>query len=323
MDPICHTLVGASLGCTGLQNKTRYSRVTLIVAANLPDIDVIAHFLGGAASYGYRRGITHGIPALIVLPILLAAAIYAWSRLRQDRATDPPTSFRWLLILSAIGVVSHPVLDWMNTYGMRWLMPVVDRWFYGDTLFIIDWVAWLVLLTGVIASRFVSLHSMRWFARPASVSLGILIAYIGMNFAITQLAVRQAISALPNNPPQRILASPVPVNPFRREIVLEYADEYRFGSFAPFQQDGFVADGPVVAKGDPKHLAAAGGSVDGRWFINWVRFPYSISRSSNGQKTIVIADARYVRDINNPRLDGFAIFEFEAPQTNPTAPTGR
>ena len=54
MDPICHTLVGASLGCTGLEKKTRYGRATLIVAANLPDIDVVAHFMGGAASYAFR-----------------------------------------------------------------------------------------------------------------------------------------------------------------------------------------------------------------------------------------------------------------------------
>jgi len=323
MDPICHTLVGATLGCTGLQNKTRYSRVTLIVAANLPDIDVVAHFMGDSASYAYRRGVTHGIPALIVLPMLLAVAVYAWSRLRGNQDAEPATSLRWLLILSYIGVISHPVLDWMNTYGMRWLMPVVDRWFYGDTLFIIDWVAWLVLFAGVVASRFVVEDKLRWFARPASVALAILIAYIGMNFTITQLAERATLFALRDNPPQRMLASPVPLNPFRREIVLEYADEYRFGSYSPFGRDGFVADGPPVAKGDPQYLVAARGSTEGRWFMHWARFPYALSRANHGRATIVIADARYIRDIDNPRIDGFAVFEFAAPPMSGSALTGQ
>ena len=47
--------------------------------------------------------------------------------------------------LAALGVVTHPVLDWLNNYGMRWLMPFDGRWFYGDALFIIDPWVWLVL----------------------------------------------------------------------------------------------------------------------------------------------------------------------------------
>jgi inner membrane protein len=42
-------------------------------------------------------------------------------------------------------VLSHPTLDWLNNYGMRWLMPFDGRWFYGDALFIIDPWVWLVL----------------------------------------------------------------------------------------------------------------------------------------------------------------------------------
>ena len=312
MDPLCHTLVGATLGCTGLQKKTRYSRVTLIVAANLPDIDVVAHFLGTTASYEYRRGITHGIPALVVLPFLLAALVYGWSRFRGTTSTAATTSFRWLLILSIIGVLSHPALDWLNTYGMRWLMPMVDRWFYGDTLFIIDWIAWLILLVGLVATRLVRTDGLRWFARPASLSLALLLAYIGMNFVITQQALAAAYAAQAGDLPSRALASPLPFNPLRREVLLEYPDEYRFGSYVLLRSEPYEADGPAIRKGDPQVLADARQTVDGRRFLHWARFPYSQTRTANGQQIVTIADARYIRDVNNPRFDGFAILEMPA-----------
>ena len=307
MDPICHTLVGASLGCTGLEKKTRYGRATLIIAANLPDIDVVAHFMGGAASYAFRRGVTHGIPALVVLPILLALLVAGWSRLRSGRKSDPPTSFRWLLILSAIGVATHPTLDWMNTYGMRWLMPIVDQWYYGDTLFIVDWVVWLVLIVGLVATRFTAHGNPRWFARPASIALMTLTAYMGMNFGITKSAERAALGALSDDPPLRLLASPVPVNPFRRDIVLEYPHEYRFGSFDVTAGARFVDDGLLVKKGDPGNLERARQTTDGRRFLHWARFPYSTVVTEDGASSVVIADARYIRDIDNPRIDGFAM----------------
>ncbi|MGE5198160.1 MAG: metal-dependent hydrolase, partial [Rhodospirillaceae bacterium] len=40
---------------------------------------------------------------------------------------------------------SHPFLDWLNNYGVRLLMPFSERWFYGDTLFIVDPWLWLIL----------------------------------------------------------------------------------------------------------------------------------------------------------------------------------
>ena len=38
----------------------------------------------------------------------------------------------------------------MNIYGMRWLMPFVNKWFYADALFIIDLWMMLALLAAVL-----------------------------------------------------------------------------------------------------------------------------------------------------------------------------
>jgi hypothetical protein len=41
MDNLCHTLVGAALGEAGFKRRTRFASATLMIASNLPDIDVL------------------------------------------------------------------------------------------------------------------------------------------------------------------------------------------------------------------------------------------------------------------------------------------
>ena len=62
-----------------------------------------------------------------------------------------------LLGLAALAVITHPMLDWLNNYGMRWLMPFDGRWSYGDALFIVDPWVWLAL-GGVLFLRYSREH---------------------------------------------------------------------------------------------------------------------------------------------------------------------
>jgi inner membrane protein len=70
-----------------------------------------------------------------------------WDRLvRRRRHPDkPPARLGPLVALAYLSVLSHPVLDWLNTYGVRLLMPFDGSWFYGDALFIIDPWLWLLM----------------------------------------------------------------------------------------------------------------------------------------------------------------------------------
>lgn len=143
MDPLTHTLVGANLSATRLGAKTRLAAAALVIGANLPDVDGITYFIDSDLALGFRRGWTHGVLALALLPLLQTALLMGWARVRPD--PDRKVDARWLLALSAIGIWSHPFLDWLNTYGMRWLMPFSGRWFYGDSVYIMDPWLWLVL----------------------------------------------------------------------------------------------------------------------------------------------------------------------------------
>ncbi|MFQ5551902.1 MAG: metal-dependent hydrolase, partial [Gemmatimonadales bacterium] len=108
MDPVCHSLVGATLSKSGLGSKLPSGGMfTLLVAANLPDIDVVTLFWGGPTSVFLRRGITHGLPAMLVLPVVWAMIVWLYLR-RRDRTL----AFGSVLAVSVVGVLTHPALDY-------------------------------------------------------------------------------------------------------------------------------------------------------------------------------------------------------------------
>ena len=152
LDNLTHALAGAALSRVGLDRTTPLATATLVLAANAPDVDVLAYARGEHFALAFRRGITHGLPALVLLPALVAGAVVAWDRgVRRRRRPDaPPARPGALLGLAWLGALTHPVLDWMNTYGMRWGLPFDGAWTYGDALFIVD--PWLWLLLGAAAA---------------------------------------------------------------------------------------------------------------------------------------------------------------------------
>src|SRR5690606_38099625 len=114
MDPVAHTLTGACMAQTGLKKTTPLATVTLVIAANLPDIDVVFQFIGRDESLLHRRGWTHGILAMVLLPIALTGFILAFDRFvrRRRNQAAPAVNIKAILLLSYLGVLSHPFLDW-------------------------------------------------------------------------------------------------------------------------------------------------------------------------------------------------------------------
>src|SRR5690606_29527970 len=153
----------------------------LVLGANLPDIDATCTVFGMQA-LAMRRGITHGPIALAVLPILLAAAMFGWDRWQQRRGQRPPgrlpVRIGWLLALAYIGCLSHPALDWLNNYGIRLFEPFSQRWFYGDTLFIIDVWIWAALILSLAVSLNRERAGKRRWQRPAWIGFAAIGAYV-------------------------------------------------------------------------------------------------------------------------------------------------
>jgi len=261
-----------------------------VIGANLPDVDVLAYLWGPGADLAFRRGWTHGVLALALWPFVLAGSMMLLHRVLRSPASVRPGQ---LLLLAGISVLSHPALDTLNTYGVRWLMPFSGRWFYGDTLFIVDPWMWLALGLGIVASlRAAS-------TRPARVALWVAFGYAAA-MAVGAAAARRIagaeITAISGAPVNRLLVSPLPVNPFRRRIVAEQAEVYRTGAFrwlsSPHVDPGSVR---VYPKGPRTHPAVrqAAASTLGRRFLVWARFPVFRVEKSRGEVTVHIVDLRY------------------------------
>src|SRR5882672_1198976 len=147
MDPVAHTFTGATLAAAGLRRATPLAVAALIMGANAPDVDVFAYVAGPFEAIAFRRGWTHGVLALALWPFLITAVLLAWDRWvrrRRDSAAAPARAGP-LLAVTALAVATHPLLDWLNDYGVRWLMPFDGSWYYGDALVVVDPWVWLAL----------------------------------------------------------------------------------------------------------------------------------------------------------------------------------
>ena len=321
MDPLTHTLVGANLASTRLGQKTRLAALALVAGANLPDVDAILYFTGHQDfALEFRRGWTHGVLALIVLPIVQAAIL---------KLIDRRADFRWLLALSALAIATHPTLDWLNNYGMRWLMPFRGTWFYGDAVYIMDPWLWLILGCGWLAGRrptpwliggwvfftvaiswvvgrrrteylvivaivaVVLLAALVWRTRRSFATAALIVAsiYIGSRLAIhaaTAIKVRDQLPGV-----EKVMAAPHPINPLRWEVVAEVGDHYRYGRYTWWDRTLWLDEHRIpVARSSPAWDAArADPSVRG--FITWARFPwYEVFPDPRGTR-VEIHDARY------------------------------
>lgn len=296
MDNICHTLVGAALAQTGLKRRTGLGAATLMIGANFPDIDVLSIAFGRATEF--RRGWTHGVLALVVLPFVLAGTMIAWDRYkrRSGQAQRVPIVPRELLLLSAVSIITHPTLDWMNSYGMRWLMPFDGKWFYGDSLFIVDPWLLLILGSGVWLSRRRERGSRTDAWRPARVALAVAGAYVITMAGLQNIAERVVRSDLAGSGWHTLMVSASPADPVHWSVYADDGARYWKGwvSLTPGVTRRLKFDEVPIEKhaDDPAAIAAAH-SERGRRFLNWARLPYYQVDRGAGVTRVEIIDARY------------------------------
>lgn len=316
MDNLTHSLVGAVMGQVGLKKKTGLAMPALIIGANLPDVDAACFFwLEGTEHLGFRRGVTHGPPAWVLLPLVLAALLWWFDRWQEKRGKRPegrlPVNFKWLYLLSFIGCLSHPALDWLNVYGIRLLEPFSSQWFYGDTLFIIDVWLWALLIVSVWWSLRVEKSDGNW-KQPAWIGMTIGLVYIAVNGLISNRAVEDVYHAhFDGSNPVPTIASPIPFEFWKRETIRisliqdETGDRFSPGYYlGNWSYSHGLSEEQLLPK-RPCHwlteeqIEAGGSNVEA--FLFWSRTPY-VFRAEDG--SVTLGDARFT----DPRVvDRFAL----------------
>lgn len=281
-------MLGGALGKAGLASRTPLGMTTLIVANNLPDIDV-AVFATDTLAMSFRRGWTHGVLAQAVLPIAFTALVVACDRLFRRHAAERVKP-REILLLSYVGVVCHVFLDLLNSYGVRLLMPFSERWFYGDALYIVDPIMYVALGAGWLLAT-------RQGSRPARIGLSIAAAYIALMLASNLIArreVRDGLTRAGRPADTRFMVTPVFVNPFRREVVVELGSRYEKGLlwFEPWPH--FRPAGYGVDKGfDLPEAQRALQLPRAQAYLRWSRFPFVQVNPTPPDAGVWLNDYRY------------------------------
>lgn len=165
MDNITHSLAGLVLAESAVQLRARHTRaepsarfravaaISAMVAANLPDTDLLYTGVGGdrLAYILHHRGHTHTVViALLGAVLLWGAAMLVWRW--RARVAAPREDARWLFGLILVSTLGHLVLDWSNSYGVHPYWPFDNRWRYGDAVFIVEPWFWVVAVPMLVAA---------------------------------------------------------------------------------------------------------------------------------------------------------------------------
>jgi inner membrane protein len=341
MDNVAHTLVGAVVGRAVGGARVPRAGLLGIVAANTPDV---AELLTVAPwprvqHLALHRGLTHaivGVAVEIAVLALGAALLYRW--LARRRGAAPPAA-GWVLAVTAAAMVTHPVMDWQGSYGLRPFLPWDGTWYYGDFVAIVDVWYWLVPLIALAWGEWrhwlpLALYAALWLPTTAAVllldapagwikigwSAASVVALVGwvrhwLGPARAQLAAAVAVAALFCYAAAQGVAS-VPVKAaLRRDAMARFGPEATWAALTipgrPFVWRRLLA-GPDSVAGDgwalPRHLdhplvrRSLTETAAGRAMTAFARFLAAEVDSGPRPPVVRLRDVRYAA----PGEDGWA-----------------
>jgi inner membrane protein len=155
LDNLTHTLIGWAAGeslaqstlapASGLTPEVRRSLFVTMAAigGNLPDLDLL-YSIGRPSKLSYlleHRGYTHTLAGCLVLAVLLYLGVDLWMRWRRLKPTLRDRLV--LLAVAVFGTLLHLAMDALNSYGVHPFWPAENRWFYGDSVFIVEPLFWV------------------------------------------------------------------------------------------------------------------------------------------------------------------------------------
>lgn len=181
MDNLTHSLIGLTAAKAGLERLSPGTTTLCILAANAPDADIVT-LLGGRWAYlHHHRGITHSIIGTLAIAVALPLVFYVGDLLiARVRRRQRSIKLGGLLVASLLASATHPLMDWTNNYGMRFLLPWDPRWSYGDLIFIIDPFLWVMLGgSAFLLTSKTKLQGVIWLVIAGATSFLVLFGSVG------------------------------------------------------------------------------------------------------------------------------------------------
>jgi inner membrane protein len=225
-----------------------------------------------------------------------------WQAARGKRPRDRlPVRFVPLYLLALIGTVSHPLFDWFNNYGIRLLEPFSSRWFYGDTLFIIDLWIWIGLGLSLWLSRRRERARRTDWPRPALFGLAALATYVLLNMVVSTLAERTIRTQLmiAGITPTLVVASPPPLFFWQRDVFWRSAERFGEGRVDLLGQSDVDDVGRSIGMDDPLVRRGSAADQSAAAFLFWARMPFAYREGGN----LIIGDQRFANDMAAGRFN--------------------
>ena len=237
VDNITHSLFALTLANAGLRRAGRGSTAALLIASNIPDIEVLTAFTGRA-----RRATW---PTTADRRTGRSASASRWrrpppsgSRCGCGGAENGRRRFLALLAVSTIGFLGHIALDLATSYGTRVLSPFRDTWYGVDWMPIVDVYLLVILAAGLAAG----LMRPAWRARAAAAALSLMAGDYALHAGAHAVALRDAVS---------LQEAALPGSVGRLGLAFHYLDGERPG-------------GPAGRAADARSRRSRGGSCSGR-----------------------------------------------------------
>jgi inner membrane protein len=313
MDSLTHTLTAVALSQAGLNRKTRFATLALVIGANLPDVDWLTRLESSATALKYHRGITHSLLGVTVLAALVAGTIYTFGRKAAPKKFALPLDARWLLGTCWIATASHLLLDFTNSYGVRPFLPFSGRWYAWDIMHIIDPLLLALMILGLglpVIFRLVSEEvgaKKPGFRRGAIFSLCALVVLWGLR----DLAHRRIVRLLDSHTygqedPRRVGAFPTPANPFSWTGVVETDSAFHVLSGSALDDDVDAERTRIYRKPESSPaLVAADRTRTGGIFLDFARFPSVEVIETQDGFDATLRDLRFVSLVSRRR--GFLV----------------
>jgi inner membrane protein len=296
------------MGRAGLNRKTVLATLTLTLATEMPDIDMLGYFNGSVTGFAHHRGVTHSlIGAPLDAGITLAVVYGLWLLMKKrGRAPDSPPNWRLLFLYGILGALVHLLQDFTNSYGVRPFAPFSPKWYSWDIVFILDPIMLTALVCGLaFPSLFALVTEEIGQGRPQFRGRG------GAFFALGCLALvifirdfehRRAIEVLSSvtyrdEDPLRVSAFATILSPFTWDGVVETRDFFQLvptdsrSGELDTENDENIRYKPEET---PATLAAKKSKM-GRVYLDWAQYPLTeVIRRPGGEEYLVqFTDLRF------------------------------
>lgn len=333
MDPVTHILTGACLSRAGLNRRTGLATLTLVLAAEAPDIDSFSYLHGSVFGLQHHRGITHslvGAPFVAAAVIGVVYGIYLWMKKsgmkKSGREPKLPPQWKILYLYALLGALLHLFQDFTNNYGVRPFAPFNPKWYSWDIVFIVDPIMLIAMFLGLVLPGLFALiteeigsRKPQFRGRGGAIFALICVAAV---ILVRDFEHRRAVNALNartyrDEVPLRASAFPQPISPFSWSGVVETRDAFHL---LPVDSSSGEVDPEnlqvVLFKPEetPATLAAKR-SYLGQVFLDWAKYPFlTVEPLEGGRHQVQFEDLRFqtvegAASNRRPPLAGYVVVD--------------